>query len=154
MVVGCVVVNYVLYSSKILDWIGCNCIFGKVRAVKTVMSRLCKLLLRGIQQHLESEKPVQWLFTGKDASGKSVALSPMGVQWVVKQARQQSGIRKAVTTHILRHTYATHLLEMGLDIMTLKGLLGHADIQTTLIYLHVAQCSKTKGFSPLEKLYS
>jgi len=115
---------------------------------------LCELLVRGIRQYLESEKPVQWLFTGKNASGKTVALSPMGVQWVVKQARQRSRIKKEVTTHILRHTYATHLLEMGMDIMTLKELLGHTDIQTTLIYLHVAQCSKSRGFSPLEKLYS
>ena len=114
---------------------------------------LCGLLLRGIQQHILSDKPVEWLFTGKNASGNTVCLSPMGVQWVVKQARQQSGIKKWVTTHILRHTYATHLLEMGLDIMTLKELLGHVDIQTTLIYLHVAQCSKSLGFSPLEKLY-
>ncbi len=115
---------------------------------------LCPLLVRGIRKYLASERPVHWLFSGKNASGKAVGLSAMGVQWVVKQARQHSGIKKGVTTHILRHTYATHLLEMGLDIMTLKALLGHVDIQTTLIYLHVAQCSKTKGFSPLEKLYS
>jgi site-specific recombinase XerD len=115
---------------------------------------LCELLVRGILQYLESEKPVQWLFMGKNSTGKPVGLSAMGVQWVVKQARQHSGITKGVTTHILRHTYATHLLEMGIDIMTLKGLLGHVDIQTTLIYLHVAQCSRSKGFSPLERLYS
>ena len=115
---------------------------------------LCKLLVRGIHKHLVSDKPVKWLFTGKDPSGAPVALSPMGVQWVVKQARQQCGIKKAVTTHILRHTYATHLLEMGLDIMNLKEVLGHVDIRTTLIYLHVARCAKTVGFSPLEKLYS
>ena len=114
---------------------------------------LCGLLVRGIAQHLDLEKPVRWLFNGKDKQGRAVGLSPRGVQWVVKQARQQSGIKKAITTHILRHSYATHLLEMGLDIMTLKDLLGHVDIQTTLVYLHISQCGRQLAFSPLEKLY-
>ncbi|WP_236631060.1 tyrosine-type recombinase/integrase [Zobellia sp. OII3] len=114
---------------------------------------LCDLLIRGIQSYLDSEHPIQWLFNGNDKSGKSVGLSPNGVQWVVKQARQHSGILKEVTTHSLRHTYATHLLEMGMDIMSLKDLLGHVDIQTTMVYLHVSRIGKTAVFSPLEKLY-
>ena len=114
---------------------------------------LCDLLVRGIQIYLSSERPVQWLFNGNDREGNPVGLSPNGVQWVVKQARQHSGILKEVTTHSLRHTYATHLLEMGMDIMSLKDLLGHVDIQTTMAYLHVSQLSKRAVFSPLEKLY-
>jgi site-specific recombinase XerD len=47
---------------------------------------------------------------------------------------------KKVNLHSLRHTYATHLLEEGVNIVTLKELLGHAEITTTMIYLHVAQC--------------
>ncbi|WP_339840494.1 tyrosine-type recombinase/integrase [uncultured Maribacter sp.] len=115
---------------------------------------LCSLLVRGIRIYLAAERPKQWLFNGNDTSGKPVGLSPNGVQWVVKQARQHSGILKEVTTHSLRHTYATHLLEMGMDIMSLKDLLGHVDIQTTMVYLHVSQQAKCAVFSPLEKLYS
>ena len=115
---------------------------------------LCGLLVRGIQQHLESERPVEWLFNGNHSEGKVVGLSSRGVQWVVRQTRQQSGIQKEVTTHILRHSYATHLLEMGMDIMTLKDLLGHVDIQTTLVYLHVGHYGKEMPFSPLERLYA
>lgn len=100
-----------------------------------------------------SERPRQWLFNGKKASGEAVGLSANGVQWVVKQARQRSGIKKRITCHVLRHSYATHLLEMGLDIMTLRDLLGHVDIRTTLVYLHVSRYKQGSAFSPLEKLY-
>jgi len=114
---------------------------------------LCGLLVRGIGTYLSAEHPIQWLFNGNDKTGHPVGLSANGAQWVVKQARQHSGILKEVTTHSLRHTYATHLLEMGMDIMGLKDLLGHVDIQTTMVYLHVSQLSKSAVFSPLEKLY-
>jgi len=114
---------------------------------------LCDLLIRGIRIYLAAEHPRRWLFNGNDKAGKPVGLSPNGVQWVVKQARQQSGILKQVTAHSLRHSYATHLLEMGMDIMSLKDLLGHVDIQTTMVYLHVSRHSKRAVFSPLEKLY-
>jgi len=75
------------------------------------------------------------------------------VQWAVKEARKAAGITKPMTVHTLRHTYATHLLEEGLDIMSVKDLLGHACIQTTMIYLHVAQSDRVRPFSPLERLY-
>ncbi|WP_317127453.1 tyrosine-type recombinase/integrase [Aequorivita ciconiae] len=71
-----------------------------------------------------------------DKTGSPAQLSSQEIQWIVREARKQSGIPKEITAHILRHTYATYLLEMGLDIMSVKDLLGHADIQTTLIYLH------------------
>jgi site-specific recombinase XerD len=55
--------------------------------------------------------------------------------------------------HTLRHTYATHQLEAGQNIMELRDLLGHANIQTTLIYLHIAQIGSAKKFGCLESLY-
>jgi site-specific recombinase XerD len=66
---------------------------------------------------------------------------------------EKTSISKDVSLHTLRHTYATHLLEEGLNIVTLKDLLGHADITTTMIYLHVAQCTLIKPHSPLDTLY-
>jgi site-specific recombinase XerD len=53
----------------------------------------------------------------------------------------------------LRHTYATHLLEQGVDIVTIKDLLGHAGIETTMMYLHVAKLNRVSAHSPLDKLY-
>jgi site-specific recombinase XerD len=75
------------------------------------------------------------------------------VQWIIKTASKAAGIQKHVTSHVLRHTYATHLLEMGMDIMTLKEQLGHSDIRTTLVYLHIAQMGRGRAFNPLDKLY-
>lgn len=125
---------------------------GKGRKDRIVV--LGDLHIKGIKKHLQAEKPQKWLFTGNNSSGEIVPLSKHGVQWIVRQARKKSGIKKDVTTHTLRHSYATHLLEMGMDIMTLKDLLGHVDIQTTLIYLHVSRIDKQLAFSPLDRLYN
>ena len=57
----------------------------------------------------------------------------------IRAARQQSGIRKRVSCHTLRHSYATHLLERGVDLRSIQGLLGHANIKSTIIYLHLTQ---------------
>lgn len=115
---------------------------------------LSKHLCRGLQTYLKHEQPAQWLFTGNHPEGKVVPYSEKGVQWVVRSARKAAGISKEVTTHTLRHTYATHLLEDGLDIVSIKELLGHAHIETTLVYLHVSQMDRQKPFSPLDTLYA
>lgn len=54
----------------------------------------------------------------------------------------------------MRHSYATHLLEYGMDIVTIKELLGHKNIDTTLVYLHVARPNRRNLFSPLDRLYN
>jgi len=66
---------------------------------------------------------------------------------------KMADIPKRVTPHVLRHTFATHLLEDGLDIVSIKDLLGHAHLETTLIYLHVSQMGRRKPFSPMDTLY-
>lgn len=110
---------------------------------------LGKMLGRGIGRYLSAEHPRQYLFEGND--GK--ALSQRGTQWVISQAVKRAGIAKDVHTHTLRHTYATHLLEQGVNILLIKELLGHAYIETTMVYLHVAQPSAHSVFSPLDSLY-
>ena len=110
-------------------------------------------LSRGLKMYLEAEHPYIWLFNGKDNTGQLQQFTGAGVRWVVKEAAKKSEITKHVTSHVLRHTYATHLLEMGLDIMTLKDLLGHADINSTLVYLHIAQLGRGRAFNPMDKLY-
>ena len=114
---------------------------------------LGELLCKGLTKYLRVEQPKRWLFYRKDREGKLLPYSESGVQWVIKTTRKLSGTHKAITTHSLRHSYATHLLEQGLDIVTLKELLGHSALETTMIYLHVGQLGKEKAFSPLDRIY-
>jgi site-specific recombinase XerD len=108
------------------------------------------MLARGISKYLVSEKPRQYLFEGHDGN----IYSQRGAQWAISQALKKSGISKEVSLHTLRHTYATHLLEQGLNIVTIKELLGHAHINTTMIYLHLARPSANLAFSPMDTLYT
>lgn len=107
------------------------------------------MLIRGIAKYLEAVRPHQWLFEGVDGA----CMSQRGTQWVVTNAKKKAGILKDVTTHTLRHTYATHLLEQGLDIVTIQDLLGHESIKTTMIYLHIAKIPAKTAFSPLDNIY-
>lgn len=104
----------------------------------------------GLKKYIKAENPHIWLFNGKTPGSK---YSTRGLSWVMRENLKKTSITKDVNLHSLRHTYATHLLEEGLNIVTLKELLGHAEITTTMIYLHVAQCQHVKPHSPFDTLY-
>ncbi|MBK5277740.1 MAG: tyrosine-type recombinase/integrase [Bacteroidia bacterium] len=108
-----------------------------------------EMLRNEIKNYLLRNKPVKWLFNGKNNNG----FSPQGVQRAVREAQQKTSIQKRVTPHTFRHTYATHLLEQGLDIVSIKELLGHAFIETTMVYLHVVTKNNKVVFSPLDTLF-
>lgn len=111
---------------------------------------LSKAMEIGLKKYLKAENPHVWLFNGKQSGDK---YSIKGLSWVMRENLKKTSITKDVNLHSLRHSYATHLLEEGLNIVTLKELLGHAEITTTMIYLHVAQCKHIKPHSPLDTLY-
>ena len=70
-------------------------------------------------------------------SGKRI--SRVGVFKIIKELSVKAGILKDISPHTLRHTFATHLLEGGADIMVVKELLGHEDVQTTELYTHISK---------------
>lgn len=72
------------------------------------------------------------------------------MQRQLKDAVRKAATSKRVTCHTMRHSFATHLLESGTDIRTVQSLLGHADISTTMIYLHVMKKPGAGGPSPLD----
>ncbi|RLD24421.1 MAG: hypothetical protein DRI54_06115 [Bacteroidetes bacterium] len=111
---------------------------------------LSNYIAKGLRKYLAVEHPHVWLFNGKGPQGR---YSSSGIGWVMRQALKDSGIVKKVNLHSLRHSYATHLLEDGVNIVVIKGLLGHSTIATTMIYLHVAQLAHTPPHSPLDTLY-
>jgi len=120
---------------------------------------LSEHLIRGLQKYIEAEKPQEYLFNGQPLTNGAGGdfdnrYSQRGVQWAVRQVAKAAGVKKEVHTHTLRHSYATHLLEDGMDIMTLKDLLGHQNIETTMEYLHIAQLESQRIFSPLDTLFA
>lgn len=122
---------------------------GKGRKQRCVA--LSKLLCDKLPQYLLQLQPKQYLFEGLTPG------EPMGqrsIQYIITEALQKTSIQKQVSMHTLRHSFATHLLEDGVDIHTIQHLLGHADLIQTLVYLHVAQVKTKPVHSPLDTLYN
>lgn len=104
------------------------------------------LTLRGITSYLETSNPRVWLFNGK-LRGQQI--SREGIRHAFRSVIRKTGIGKNVCIHTFRHSYATYLLEMGLDIVSVKNQLGHAELPATLRYLHIARPNPQAGFSPM-----
>lgn len=111
---------------------------------------LSRVMAKGLKKYLRAENPHIWLFNGKQLGSK---YSTKGLSWIMRETLKKTTIKKQVNLHSLRHSYATHLLEEGLNIVTLQELLGHSNITTTMIYLHVAQCQHIQAHSPLDTMY-
>jgi len=102
-----------------------------------------------LDKYISMYKPAFYLFEGQE-DGKPY--SSRSAQTIFNRALKKAGIKKKVTFHSLRHSYATHLLENGVDIKYIKDLLGHFDIKTTERYLHVAKDKLINIKSPLDYL--
>jgi len=101
-----------------------------------------------IDEYLDAYKPVTWLFEGQGGGKYSVE----SVYNIFKKAVRKSGIKKEVGVHSLRHSYATHLHENGLDIRYIQELLGHKSTRTTEIYTHVSRRNLIAIHSPIEDI--
>lgn len=118
---------------------------------------LSKHLIRGIKKYICAAHPKKYLFEGTgnpEGKGFDGRYSQRGVQWAVRTVAKKAGILKDVNVHMLRHTYATHLLEDGVNIITVQKLLGHSRIESTMVYLHVCETPDQAPHSPLDKVFA
>jgi site-specific recombinase XerD len=106
-------------------------------------------LLTELRGYWVAQRPKEWLFPGKDGAGP---ISDASVQKIFYRAKARAGIVKHGGIHALRHAFATHLLETGVDVHTIQRLLGHSHIGSTLRYFHLARKHLAKTPSPLELL--
>jgi site-specific recombinase XerD len=105
---------------------------------KGAVDRLVPLaprLLEQLRAYWRLYRPPTWLFPGRQPSQH---ISASAIQRSFHSLVRQVGLRKGCSMHTLRHSYATHLLEAGVDLLTLKTLLGHRSLATTALYLHVS----------------
>lgn len=119
---------------------------GKGNKDRAVM--LSPVLLEELRKYFKEYKPAVYLIEGQGGG----VYSAKSVQTIVKNAAIKAGIKKQVTPHTLRHSFATHLLENGTDIRYIQELLGHQSVKTTEIYTHITDISKSKIKSPLDLL--
>jgi integrase/recombinase XerD len=108
---------------------------------------LSQQLLPDLRSYWREYRPTSWLFFGRD---KQRPINTGTIQRVFKTACQKAGITKPVTPHVLRHSFATHFLEEGGNLIKLQQLLGHRYLQTTLTYVHIQNRDFRKVFSPFD----
>jgi integrase/recombinase XerD len=110
---------------------------------------LADRLLEGLRDYWVKVKPQEWLFPGKKPG---THLHPDTLRWAIKTALKTTKLKKRVTPHVLRHSFATHLLEAGNDIRVIQVLLGHSSIRTTARYTQVSARHIASTKSPLDLL--
>ena len=120
---------------------------GKGRKDRYVM--LSRTLLETLRRYWREQHPATWLFPGQDPSRP---LTRSSVARIIRRAKDRAGIQKDVSAHTLRHCFATHLLERGVNIRVIQRLLGHRSLRSTEIYTHVAENYVCDTISPLDDL--
>lgn len=131
-----------IQSSRMLIHVRCG------KGDRDRFSLLSRRLLVELRKYWQAERPQDWLFPG--LGGRRYCTSSL--QRVFYQARDRARIQQPVGIHSLRHSFATHLLEGGVDLVTISKLLGHRNLQTTAIYLYVTSKHLRSIQSPLDLL--
>ena len=111
-------------------------------------SVLSDKVIRLLKQYLEAYTPEYWLFEGQDGG----QYSNSSIQKIFRRAVAMANVNPYSTVHTLRHSFATHLLERGVDLRYIQELLGHSSSETTEIYTHITQKAREKLCSPLDFL--
>lgn len=122
-----------------------------IRLAKGKKDRFVPLSIKALdvlREYFKEFKPTGYLFEGQNGG----AYSSRSAQQIVARGKAMAGITKPGSTHMLRHSFATHQLENGTDIRYIQEMLGHSDIRTTLRYTHIAVKAIAKIQSPLDRL--
>ena len=120
---------------------------GKGRKDRYIM--LSPVLLTILREYWKVARPKTWLFQHRYYDKP---ITPVTMRLIVRKARESAGLRKVVRTHSLRHAFATHLLEKGVNIRIIQTLLGHRSLRSTEIYTHVSRTFLQDTKSPLDDL--
>jgi len=121
----------------------------KGKGKKDRVLSLSPAILVMLREYKNKYKPVNYLFEGQFADS---AYSIRSLESIIHSAKQKVGIKKSGSMHMLRHSFATHLLDKGTDVVFIQKLLGHNDIKTTLRYLHVTNKDILNILSPVEDI--
>lgn len=121
----------------------------RAKGKKDRIVSLSPVMLVMLREYLAKYKPGKYLFEGQYTGS---AYSSRSLQLIIETAKNKAGIIKTGSMHMLRHSFATHLLEKGTDVVFIQKLLGHNDLKTTLRYLHVTNKDLVNILSPLEDI--
>lgn len=121
------------------------------KGAKDRYTLLSELALEALRDYYLKYRPKVWLFPGR-SENEDCAINVSTIQQVFKTAKTKAGIKKPASVHTLRHCFATHLLEDGVDLFTIKDLMGHRSLSTTIKYIHLQRRNLKKIFSPLDNL--
>jgi integrase len=118
---------------------------------------LPKKTLQLLRDQWKSHKNKEWLFPaaghgGKDMPYATTPVSNSSVQVAFRKALKSAGINKKATVHSLRHSWATHLLEAGINLRLIQAWLGHSTPATTSVYTHLTEKAKTDGAKTIDEL--
>jgi integrase/recombinase XerD len=109
-------------------------------------------LLEMLRAYWKWRKPNVYLFPSYQRKRREQPITSKTVYYAVREAARRAGIKKKVSPHLLRHSWATHLLERGTDLKTIQMLLGHFDLEATTIYLHLSQRHLQSVNNPIDAL--
>jgi integrase/recombinase XerD len=113
---------------------------------------LSKVLIEALREHWLRYQPKEWLFPGGKWHTLSTPITTKVAWQACRQAAKRCGLEKKVHPHVLRHCFATHLLDDGTDLRTIQLLLGHSSLEQTARYLHVSKRHLSAAVSPLDVL--
>jgi site-specific recombinase XerD len=114
---------------------------------------LSNVLLEALREHWKHHKPKEWLFPGGKWHTYSKPVTSKVAWQACQQAAKRCGLERKVHPHVLRHCFATHLLDAGTDLRTIQKLLGHSSLEQTARYLHVSKRHLNTAVSPLDALF-